>query len=47
MPPKDLTVPQDDTFTGGLCLITMDPESNCIRNYLGCRIVATWVSFSL
>jgi hypothetical protein len=28
MPPKDLTVTQDETFTGGLCLITMDPESN-------------------
>ena len=30
MPHKDLTVTQDETFTGGLCLITMDPESNCI-----------------
>jgi hypothetical protein len=30
MPHKDLTVPQDETFTGGLCLITMDPESNFI-----------------
>src|SRR6266436_2283670 len=30
MPPQDLTVPQDETFTGGLCLITMDPESNFI-----------------
>jgi hypothetical protein len=29
-PRKDLTVPQDDTFTGGLCLITMAPESHCI-----------------
>ena len=28
MPPKDLTVTQAETFTGGLCLITMDPESN-------------------
>jgi hypothetical protein len=28
MPPKDRTVTQDATFTGGLCLITMDPESN-------------------
>ena len=28
MPPKDITVTQDETFTGGLCLITMDPESN-------------------
>jgi hypothetical protein len=27
MPPKDLTVTQDDTFPGGLCLITMAPES--------------------
>ncbi len=30
MPPKDLSVTQDETFTGGLCLITMDPESNFI-----------------
>jgi Family of unknown function (DUF6399) len=30
MPYKDLTVTQDETFPGGLCLITMDPESNCI-----------------
>jgi hypothetical protein len=30
LPPKDLTVTQDETFTGGLCLITMDPESNFI-----------------
>jgi len=30
MPHKDLTVTQDETCTGGLCLITMDPESNCI-----------------
>ena len=28
MPHKDLTVTQDETFAGGLCLITMDPESN-------------------
>jgi Family of unknown function (DUF6399) len=28
MPHKDLTVTQDETFTGGLCLVTMDPESN-------------------
>src|SRR2546425_3855731 len=30
MPHKDLTVTQDATFTGGLCLITMDPESHFI-----------------
>ena len=30
MPPKDLSVTQDETFTGGLCLITMDPDSNFI-----------------
>ncbi len=30
MPQKDLTVTQDETFTGGLCLITLDPESNFI-----------------
>src|SRR5437016_2219000 len=30
MPRKDITVAQDETFTGGLCLVTMDPESNFI-----------------
>jgi hypothetical protein len=30
MPQKDLTVTQDATCTGGLCLITMAPESNFI-----------------
>lgn len=30
MPRKDITVTQDETFPGGLCLVTMDPESNCI-----------------
>src|SRR5262250_2715398 len=30
MPRKDLTVTQDETFTGGLCLVTMDPESHFI-----------------
>jgi len=30
MPHQDLTVTQDETFPGGLCLITMDPESHCI-----------------
>jgi hypothetical protein len=30
MPPKDLSVTQDETFTGGLCLLIMDPESNFI-----------------
>jgi hypothetical protein len=28
MPRTDLTVTQDETFTGGLCLVTMDPESH-------------------
>jgi len=30
MPEKEITVTQDETFTGGLCLITMEPESNFI-----------------
>jgi hypothetical protein len=30
MPAKDLTVAQDETFTGGLCLVAMDPKSNDI-----------------
>jgi hypothetical protein len=33
---KDLTVTQDETFTGGLCLITMDPESNFLTFPLCC-----------
>ena len=44
MPPKDLTVTQDETFTGGLCLITMDPESNFIivEQLAQSRDQATW-----
>lgn len=30
MPPKDITVTLDETFTGGLCLVGMDPASNDI-----------------
>jgi hypothetical protein len=30
MPPKDITLTQDETFTGGLCLVGMDPVSNYI-----------------
>jgi DNA-binding XRE family transcriptional regulator len=30
MPCRDITVTQDETFTGGLCLVTMDPDSNFI-----------------
>src|SRR6266849_1298958 len=30
MPRKAITVTQDETFTGGLCLVSMDPESNFI-----------------
>jgi len=30
MPKKDRTVTQDETFTGGLCLITIDPDSHFI-----------------
>jgi hypothetical protein len=28
MPAKVITVTQDETFTGGLCLVSMDPDSN-------------------
>lgn len=28
MPAKAITVAQDETFTGGLCLVAMDPDSN-------------------
>ena len=30
MPPQVITVTQDETFTGGLCLVTMEPVSNYI-----------------
>jgi uncharacterized protein DUF6399 len=30
MPPKEITLTLDETFTGGLCLVGMDPESNYI-----------------
>jgi len=30
MPRKDITMTQDETFTGGLCLVGMDPVSNYI-----------------
>src|SRR5262252_10857960 len=44
MPHKDLTVTQDETFTGGLCLITMDPESNFIilEQLAQARDQSTW-----
>jgi hypothetical protein len=44
MPPKDLTVTQDETFTGGLCLITMDPESNflILEQLAQARDQTTW-----
>src|SRR5215470_14214058 len=44
MPHKDLTVAQDDTFTGGLCLITMDPERNCmiVEQLAQARDHTTW-----
>src|SRR5215471_1670434 len=30
MPPKEMTLTLDETFTGGLCLVGMDPESTYI-----------------
>ena len=30
MPPKDITLAQDETFTGGLCLVGIEPVSNDI-----------------
>jgi hypothetical protein len=41
MPHKDLTGTQDETFPGGLCLITMDPESHFLASITGS---ATWLS---
>ena len=44
MPRKDLTVTQDETFTGGLCLVTMDPESNfmILEQLAQARDQTTW-----
>jgi hypothetical protein len=44
MPHKDLTVTQDETFTGGLCLITMDLESNflIVEQLAQAREHTTW-----
>src|SRR5262245_48317731 len=44
MPHKDLTVTQDETFTGGLCLITMDQESNflIVEQLAQARDQTTW-----
>jgi hypothetical protein len=44
MPHKDLTVTQDETFTGGLCRITMDPESNflLVEQLAQARDQTTW-----
>jgi len=30
MPPKEITATQDETFTGGLCLVAIEPVSNYI-----------------
>jgi hypothetical protein len=30
MPHKDISLTQDETFTGGLCLVGIEPVSNCI-----------------
>jgi hypothetical protein len=32
MPPQEITVTQDETFTGGLCLVAIEPVSNYIRS---------------
>ena len=47
MPEKDITVTQDETFTGGLCLITMDPDSNFIilEQAAQARDQTTWNEF--
>ncbi len=44
MPKKDLTVTQDDTCTGGLCLITIDPDSNfmLLEQLAQARDQASW-----
>ena len=41
MPPKDITLAQDETFTGGLCLVGTDPVSNFIMLEQWHRLVIT------
>ena len=44
MPPKDITLTQDETFTGGLCLVGIEPMSNYIilEQLAQARDHATW-----
>ena len=44
MTPKDITVTQDETFTGGLCLVAIEPVSNAIllEQTAGARDQETW-----
>jgi len=44
MPPKDITLTQDETFTGGLCLVGIEPVSNYIvlEQAAQARDQATW-----
>jgi hypothetical protein len=44
MPHKDITVTQDETFTGGLCLVGIEPVSNYIvlEQTAAARDQATW-----
>ena len=44
MPRKDITGTQDETLTGGLCLVAMDPESNFIivEHLAQARDQTTW-----
>ena len=44
MPAKDITLAKDETFTGGLCLVAMEPKSNYIvlEQTAHSRDHATW-----
>ena len=44
MPAKDITMTQDETFTGGLCLVGIEPKSNSIvlEHLAAARDQATW-----
>jgi hypothetical protein len=47
MTPKDITVTQDETFTGGLCLVAIEPVSNSIllEHTAEARDQDTWNEF--
>ena len=44
MPPRELAVCEDETFYSDVCLVAIEPVSNCIlvEQYAPDRTAATW-----